>query len=182
MKINSSIFQNLRNETSFIKIVSEFYSDTGLSAGLKLQSSISKYSLYEAWESWGHDMGNIAKNSMAASKNKKQPEPDHFKHAGTLAFWLRRTSPIIMDKITLVQHDIQDDYLTVDDNLFMLDYTNEYFAFIFGLELCNFFERQQPEYTEPKITKDYIQMLCYFLKYKHVSPHAMIMIYRSLFL
>ena len=65
----------------------------------------------------------------------------------------------------------------------MFNYSAEYLAFELGLRICRFFS----EYGEidkvaiPDPSPDYFKAVCYFLKYKQVSPHALVIIYESLF-
>lgn len=134
---------------------------------------------------------------------------DHFKRCGHLCYWLRRSRPLVdfenADVSELPARDTKESALRE----FLLQYGNEYVAFEVGFRICRYFEakrsdagamlallsRTQTEYeknikvyrpTFSKITsftigQIYIRSVCYMLKEKNVSPHAIHMVYRSLF-
>ncbi len=106
-------------------------------------------------------------------------ELDHFKHASHLCFWLRRMGPIL--EVFPIDSKIPPD--TVGDKgkelELILKYRNEYLAFQVGLFMCGDFEADD---KHPKIDYDYLLTFCHFMRYKHVSPHAIFLIYKSLFM
>jgi hypothetical protein len=64
-------------------------------------------------------------------------------------------------------------------------YGNELFAFTFGFNLAKTYEVQKQKELERDIEIKYpdgayIEDLCYFLKFKSVSPHSIDLIYRAL--
>jgi hypothetical protein len=64
-------------------------------------------------------------------------------------------------------------------------YGNELFAFTFGLSLAKAYEEQKQKEQGhlceiPWPSGAYIDDLCYFLKFKSVSPHSLDLIYRAL--
>jgi hypothetical protein len=65
-------------------------------------------------------------------------------------------------------------------------YANEYLAFDFGYQICAYYEIENKEKPSPRagslaLSPDYYQMISHFMKFKNVSPHAMHLIYKSLF-
>ena len=68
----------------------------------------------------------------------------------------------------------------------LLPYANEYLAFDFGFQIVKFYELGKEggskRANEMALSRDYYKTVCHFLKYKTVSPHALNLIYRSLFL
>jgi hypothetical protein len=70
------------------------------------------------------------------------------------------------------------------DQLF--GYKNEYLAFDFGFQICKYHEIAKPggssRATVLRPPVEYYQIACHFLKYKTVSPHAIYLLYMSLFL
>ncbi|MBE8159025.1 MAG: hypothetical protein HAW59_06540 [Betaproteobacteria bacterium] len=116
-------------------------------------------------------------------KTTPDHSPDHFKRAGLLAYWLRRRSPILR----------WDKYMDMDDcNLddaqkkwreFIFNYGREFHAFSLGYRICWSMEwNKEQESPMPKvISEKRLTHICYFMKYKSVSPHAMGLIYESLF-
>ncbi len=106
--------------------------------------------------------------------------PDHFKCAGCLAYWLRRHAPVYKFK------ENEETMLSPEQQelrSMITDYGNAYLAFMLGYKACKFF--QENDIKKPKLPgnldKNYLETICYLMKYKSISPHAMGMIYRSLF-
>jgi len=63
-------------------------------------------------------------------------------------------------------------------------YSNEYIAFDYGFRLCKTYEllRTNRHDTGFSPNVDYVDTICYFLKFKNVSPHAIFLIFKSLLL
>ncbi len=145
-----------------------------------LYAEISNWRVLHAYEAWCHDINAMHTNSMSSISS----EPDHFKHAGIMAYWLRRFSPIIEIHYnrTLEDRNLTDEEQR--DRDFLLPYANEYFAFDFGLKLCDYFQttRKKGATQLKQITREYLQAVLYHLKYKNVSPHSLILIYHSFYL
>ncbi|MEI9930702.1 MAG: hypothetical protein WDM89_09160 [Rhizomicrobium sp.] len=112
---------------------------------------------------------------------------DHFKQSAHLAYWLRRKSPIVdyHDWAAEIE-DLNDLYPDeVERRDLLLRYGEEYLAFDFGLKICTYYELERldnPRSSVPKLSKEYIFDVCHMLKFKHVSPHAMYLIYKSILL
>lgn len=135
---------------------------------------------------------------------------DHFKRCGHLCYWLRRARPIAdIETLTLLEPSMLSPKEQRLRKL-LLDYGNEYVAFDIGFRICRFFQakrtdirtmllmlRTQPDGAHARdlaqsasqgrtiasfnLEEDYIATMCHVLKEKNVSPHAIHMIYRSLF-
>jgi len=108
--------------------------------------------------------------------------PDHFKLSGALVYWLRRFGVVYG-----LQHQVVSEQPDEDIRLLALEYECELPAYTLGLDLCKFFEHgaSDEEYRDvnkPRITMSYLRSVCYLMRFKSLSPHAMGMIYRSLFI
>lgn len=108
-------------------------------------------------------------------------EPDHFKQAGFLAYWMRRRIPISLLEKT-------DRFDGSTPQLEFADYPNEICSFVFGLRVCIFFEAPKRETDARlkdlealKLSPAFLRDIAVLLFHKQVSPHAMYLIYRSLF-
>ena len=109
---------------------------------------------------------------------------DHFKQAAHLAYWLRRTAPIVKMNCP----DLKGNFGNVDSaREIHFKYGNEYSAFTVGFDLCRFYEANKkgsnPDIyaSDYSMNDDYITVMAHFLKTKNVSPHALYLIYKSLF-
>lgn len=113
---------------------------------------------------------------------------DHFKQSGHLSFWVRRMSPLVeaRDPLTsreAVRDDLSEQQIAFRDLLYA--YGNEYLAFDLGFQFCRFYETDGSGKCRAdtlSLSEEYYRTMCHFLKYKTVSPHAMFLIYKSLFL
>lgn len=140
--------------------------------------------IIEAYGAWKNDLLRVGEHEP-----KLNDGLDHFKQCGHLAFWLRRLSPIVESYDTLQNlGDSQGYPLNDDEKAFrklLLGYVNEYLAFDYGYQICKYYEIGQEGGSERAQSlapdREYYQTMCQFLKYKNVSPHAMHLIYKSLF-
>lgn len=114
---------------------------------------------------------------------------DHLKQCGHLAYWLRRSAPVI-DYIDMTTSGAiaEDGDLYADEaevREFLDSYGNEYLAFDFGLQICSYYEMHRTDgharAAAPALTRAYLKDVCHLLKFKNVSPHALYMVYKSLF-
>ncbi|ALK08190.1 hypothetical protein BVIR_392 [Blastochloris viridis] len=69
----------------------------------------------------------------------------------------------------------------------LFGYANEYLAFDYCFMICKYYEANRDDYPSEfarnlVVSRDYYKIMRQFLKYKSVSPHAMQLIYRSLFM
>jgi len=153
-------------------------------ANARFSPQISIQKLTEAHGAWKNDLSRVGENEPQLDEGL-----DHFKRSGHLAFWLRRMSPLIeANDLTRDIADAEGFPLTKTEELFrelLFGYGNEYLAFDLGYQLCKFHEiakadsSTRAKYLVPDT--DYYKIICHFLKYKSVSPHAMYLIYKSLF-
>ena len=110
---------------------------------------------------------------------KMPTQPDHFKRAGIMAYWLRRHTPVFGfrqydDMPSSKQQNIQMSLLK--------EYGHVYLAFALGYKICLFYVSESTGgKTMPELELNYIDSICYLMKYKSVSPHSLGFIYRSLF-
>lgn len=156
---------------NFKEIVCQHYNYIADRAGMDLL--ISDPRLSDAWQQFRFDKKHYRKSLP------NDEMPDHFKWSGMLAFWLRRAAPVYGFK-----------YLSrtnYDERLrgLLKDYASEYLAFDLGLSICEFFENNRPgrgQKLVPDFPPDFYETISYFMKFKNLSPHAMGIIYRSLFM
>lgn len=138
--------------------------------------------LEEAHGSWLNDLDRVGSNEPNLAKGL-----DHFKQAGHLAFWLRRLSPLI--EAIDATDSLQDagsyglDKAGIAFRDLLKPYANEYLAFDLGYQIINYYEhaRKDRKAVTVKLNNDYYQTVCHFMKFKNVSPHALHLIYKSLF-
>jgi len=147
-----------------------------------LSPKFSQARLRDAHYAWRSDI----KRLIAVEPNLKGGL-DHFKQCAHLAYWLRRKSPIVdyVDWAAQVENldELYPDEIARRDLL--SKYGEEYLAFDFGLKICTYYELEKlehPRSSAPALSIAYITDVCHMLKFKHVSPHAMYLIYKSLLL
>jgi hypothetical protein len=178
MEFDATTLQSIRKDGGeFARLYVEFVSKVFASAELKPQ--LSSQRLQEAYGAWLNDLDRVE-----GREQKLVNGMDHFKQAGHLAFWLRRFSPIVGqsssngDVLDKKQQDWRD---------LLFSYANEFTAFMMGYNIVLFYEKFRADTYDNhrpasvSLTNDYLQMACHFMKYKSTSPHAMAMIYKSLF-
>ena len=130
-------------------------------------------------ESAIEDVHSCYMEDITRMDGKMPTPPDHFKRAGIIAYWLRRHAPVFGFELcngmpSQRQRRIQEELL--------IEYGHVYLAFVFGYKLCLFFVREDTRgKTMPELDQNYIESICYLMKYKSVSPHSLGFIYRSLF-
>lgn len=163
----------MRDEAGFASLVIGCFGDMCKEARLTPEFSLSL--MHDAWESFCWDTQRLDTNMPKESK------PDHFKICGFAAYWLRRHSPVITLKEDRVK--ITRDEVVMEWRKLLDDYSRAFLAFYFGYRICYFIEANSEKGggALPRPDMDYLKSLCYVMKYKSLSPHAMGMIYRSLF-
>jgi hypothetical protein len=150
----------------------------------RLTPVFSRTRIIEAHGAWQNDIHRISEK-----EKKLEDGLDHFKQAGHLAYWIRRMGPVVETVDTTANFADAPGYpLTEDEKAFrllMLGYCNEYLAFDLGFQLVKLHEihpsKPNARASTIRPSADYIQRMCQFMKYKHVSPHALHLIYSSLF-
>lgn len=147
--------------------------------GLGIEIELCPKRLKSAHKLWQDDLRHSSERDMAGGKL------DQFKQAGYLAFWLRRASPIIrigFDKSQVMKLSESDQYY-LD---FLIQFGNEHLAFTLGHEICLFFQcnrRDMP--LDPKafgFDSAFAHDINSTMKRKNMSPHALNLIYRALFM
>jgi len=148
----------------------------------RLQPKIVDFRLRDAYQLWQKDLDRVKK------ADELHDGLDHFKQCGHLGYWLRRSSPIVefidySSAYTESAGSMGDDANSFRDLLYQ--YGTEYLAFDWAYEICLFHERTRSDKSSRadtlQLSRDYIRTVCHFMKCKHVSPHALSLILKSLF-
>lgn len=171
------------DETTFADFFVGF--TTALMRDACLYPLMSRQRLVAAHGAWKADIKRIVDHEQHLSEGL-----DHFKRAGHLTYWVRRMSPIIdgHDPSYNLQdsdsHQIVPNQVELEMRESMFGFWNEYVAFELGFQLCKFYElgqrgaRRRGEFYP---SAEYYRTMCQFLRFKNVSPHALYLIYKSLF-
>lgn len=180
MRIDDTIFSVLTDRMKFRMFVAEQY--THALSEARLFPRFSQQSLDDAHQFWCGDISRVSDFELGGST------PDYYKQCGHLIYWLRRTSPVIefIDDIPSIQ-DAPGYPLSEEQNAYrdlVARYGNEYLAFDLGFRIARFWDAAARGYNEEDLLlpTDYIKVMVHFLKAKNVSPHAMYLILKSLFL
>lgn len=144
--------------------------------------------IHEAHGAWIKDLKRVGTHEKQLTDGL-----DHFKQSGHLSFWLRRMGPIVEFQ-DLDFGDSERPMTKKEKALRNLAaaYANEYIAFEFCFQVCKYYETKKeikpdsklkpsPRASTLYLSPEYYQTVCHFLKYKNVSPHALHLIYKSLF-
>lgn len=174
---NSSthIFEILRRDKdSFADTVGKIYGLYFTEAGLI--ADIDTTRLYEAFVLWKNDLDRVKTFELPDSD-----ELDHLKQSAHLAYWLRRVSPIL--SIQYAEENSTEQEIAEQELLFK--YGNQYCAYHLGFRICAYFEANRVDSeiysSDYDLNHDYKVVVSHFLKTKNVSPHALFLIYKSLF-
>ena len=172
--IECAIFDKIKNQDKFGDlVVREFDADTSY-VSLKLQYSADL--LHDAYQSYKWDIERLNENMPDSTT------PDHFKLSGYLAYWLRRNSPIVGWENIKREKPLSPEEEKFRE--FLFEYGRVYLPFLLGYRICWFFEdnRKDRDSKLPGfLDQNYVNIACYFMRYKNVSPHALGLVYRSLF-
>ena len=143
-----------------------------------LKPEISEDRLRDAYVQWDMDMRRISQFELGDGKY-----PDEFKQAGHIAYWIRRCQPVI----DIVPKEGTEPDENDERYHLLMNYGNEFLSFDFGFSICAL--RNCPieadgtrRISMTGINRDYILTISHFLKNKSVSPHALFLIYKALFL
>ena len=167
------------SEKSFGKFVRDYIDDFAY-AGALLVPVYSQSRIVDTYRFWTQDVERLRTFSLPTNT-----VPDHFKQAAHLMYWLRRQAPVID---YLDAESIQDgggSKITpreekVRELLFQCG--SEFLAFDIGYQICWAYESDSAGHQlEFALDEDYIETVCCFLKEKNVSPHAMYLVFKSLF-
>jgi hypothetical protein len=134
--------------------------------------------LDRAHEIWNQDIERV--------KVKGGGKPDQFKHAGLLAYWLRRLQ--VIDQTTkVVAYDTEKGI--VNQNCF-LTAPSELCSLLFGFNLSVFYSHYPLKEKYGSLEKFlyihrpsdfFIEDAAEFMRTKYVSPHSLYLIYRVIF-
>jgi len=154
---------------------------------------VSERRLGEACDFWKVD----AKRTLDSGIEKGAKELDHFKHASFIAFWLRRQIPINKTMFLRAGGRVHSGIACSSEQKFFIQYGNEICALGIGLELCLYYEfigkntstsnvqsitPDRLDYIKScKLKSDSIRDYTMVLKHKNMSPHALYLLYKSLF-
>ena len=170
-------------EDAFVRIFGEFTKHVLGQA--RLFPKLSRHRIIEAHGAWQNDLRRVGGNEPNLDDGL-----DHFKQSGHLAFWIRRMSPVagVID-LTHNFADAEGYPITGGEQAFrnlLFGYCNEYIAFDFGYQISRYYEiaKQGGSVRAAGMAppEEYYLTMCHFLKYKTVSPHALFLVYKSLFL
>lgn len=138
------------------------------------QVTISERRAREAQKHWRDDLIRIQLEGGSTN-------PDHLKRAGYLTYWLRRRQ--VVDECV----DIPNPPAVLFRDEF-LENANEWLAFVFGFQLCLYFEidKKDPANIDKqlglyKLDPEYMKDVVLLMRHKNVSPHSIYIIFRSLF-
>jgi len=160
-------------ETFFIRTISEEAHQIARQFGAEIRT-IMHLRLLQAQDYWHRDILRL-QETIRQTDPDTLPEPDEFKQAAFLAYWLRRR--MVVDRVQA-------------DDIDLVRYMNEIVAFLIGFRICHFHQAIRPDIVgeeakrrirQFRLHEDYVWELAIFLHHKNVSPHALYLIYKSLF-
>lgn len=175
--VPANVLTLLSTREDFTEYVTGFYYSECVGTGMKLELSPAAFT--EAWDQFQTDLRRVSKFELNGGI------PDHFKQMGHLAYWLRRSRPVLS-----VAPDPSFPLAGTDDELKMglkfqellMRYPNECLAFAlsYKIGLKHVCKLSIPP-SEFALSYDYLNTICQFLWNKNVSPHALFLIFKSLF-
>lgn len=137
--------------------------------------TLSDIRIREARFDWLHDCDRIRVNGS--------DNPDHFKRAGYLCFWLRRR--VLIEAIVSMEDAPLSDF-----QAFFHQFGNEICSFMVCFRICFFFECRRAlavgeipdkDFLSVDLPQGYIDDVSKLLRFNHVSPHSLYLIYKALF-
>jgi len=192
------LFAKLASLEAFREFVRRSYE--GFFQNSRLKPLLSNYNLSEAFASYQKDIQELGR------KENEELPLERVKQAAFMAYWLRRVSPIhqIMGSLATMQA------LTARED-FLLRYANEYCAFSIAYQICRYVESMKVEnvdrYVRSSILDEqsesgerdvreymlhtplayvlpdnYVYDVCQCMKEKNVSPHALYLMLKGLFI
>ncbi len=179
--VPTTVLGDLRDENWFRDFVTSQYIYTA--SPVSILPRISPSALVDAHGQWVTDLKRV-KNFELGDRS----EPDHFKQAGHLTYWLRRSQPVYDVKMEAsgTPPNFHGNPLAEIFHRLIMVAPNEYLAFDLGYRIVLLHEcySQDPPKSESEfaLTDDYIVTMVQFLRNKNVSPHALFLIFKSLFL
>ncbi|MER8882428.1 hypothetical protein [Mesorhizobium sp. M0590] len=167
--LDGDVFLRMETLGGFKEVVQGIYNDSAQRVGITLQFDPNR-------QEWAH---TFWKEDIARLEPQVKGPADHLKRAAFLAFWLRREPPVaIWDDCNADPENYDVEYI--------MQYGREWCAFRTGYEIALFFECNLAaggpfERNRYSLSPKYPQEVCTMLKRKNVSPHAMYLIFLSLF-
>lgn len=142
---------------------------------------LSEPRLMDAHYAWQEDVARLVDREKNLTDGA-----DHFKQCANLAYWLRRMAPVIEYRdIAAEIEGCEDLYEDEKERRKLLrNYGAEFLAFDFGFKICQYYELEKldsPRPFAPSISGEYLIDVCHMMKFKHVSPHSMFLVFKSLF-
>lgn len=180
--LSADVFDKMSSLDWFKEFVTHQYGEATRSA--RLFPRLQAVRLLDAYYQWQQDLDRVSKFELNSGI------PDHYKQCGHLIYWLRRASPVVewvdASKNLGDAEGFPDRPEDIQLKELLFKYGNEYLAFDLGYRICRFFEIGRVDYPLAPdarvLTQDYLRTVSHFLKVKNVSPHAMYLILKSLFL
>jgi hypothetical protein len=189
------IFPRLQADVDFFrKCISAAAVD--LATEFECAVELSRSRLTEVWDYWRGDMKRTKDNGFSQVERdtledhyETSIELDHFKRAAFLCFWLRRLSPIIVVEST---GGSSTEVKRIQGRYFA--FSNELLSYSVSLQLCAYYEFQKwrsrelafgdPELLILRRMKDWEKIRDYVMvmRHKNISPHAIYLILKSLYL
>jgi hypothetical protein len=170
-----------KDEAEFYSFIKEI--TTEILGPSRLMPIFGAMRLRDMYGAWCNDLNRVGEYERRIQKG----DLDHFKRASHLAFWFRRFTPLL-DAADMDLGVDNPEPLTQDQKVFrdfLHGHLNEYLAFEVGLQICLYYERAKanpnPRAASLSVSMNYLETVCTVLKYKTISPHALVAIYRSLF-
>lgn len=183
MKLGASTLEDIeKDQKAFCNFFTE-YALTTLERA-RLHPRLAPARLVDVHGAWCHDMKRVSNHEPHIEDGL-----DHFKRAAHLAFWVRRFDPVV-EAVDLTKNlaDAEGYGLTDAERDFrslLYGYVNEYLAFDIAYQFCRYYESHKTEnpadLSKFNLDREYVVMVCNFLKYKSVSPHALTVVLKSLF-
>jgi hypothetical protein len=167
------VFDDLQDESVFVSLMRLCYRRIALEFGCRV--TLNETRLLEAHQFWAQDMERLRRFELPTSASI-----DQFKQVGHLVYWLRRSSPIVAcECVEPVEGEDEG------PRAFFLKYDSQYCALVLGFELCAFHcaNAVGSDFyaSDYQLDRDFAEVMCHFLKVKSVSPHALHLIFKSLF-
>ncbi|WP_162559687.1 hypothetical protein [Methylobacterium radiodurans] len=175
--LTGDFFERIQNKDVFEAELYVDFFDRANEMGVLV--SWNKRNALDAFFEWTQDLKRLD------YIEKKLDRPDHLKCAAYLIYWLCRSSPV---SNFVFEDDINE------EKEFMLKYGREYLAFDLGYRAAQLYERKVnnrdlkedafPLHSSMNdvCRTDFIETACHVLKLKFVTPDAILLVLKAVFL
>lgn len=175
--ITGDFFERIQDKETFELEIFHDFSDRAEEMGVMFHWN--KRNALDAYFEWTQDLRRLD------AVEQKLERPDHLKCAAYLIHWLRRSSPV-----TNFVYEGEID----EGKEFMLKYGREYLAFDLGYRAAQLYERKVNSRNLPEEAfslqasmedvkpNDFIETVSHVLKLKMVSPSAILLVLKAVFL